>query len=555
MSFGPLPGLDGRRKETDMTSATGSPTAAPKAGRREWIGLGVLALACLLYVMDLTVLHLAVPAISADLRPTSAQLLWIIDIYGFFVAGSLITMGTLGDRIGRRKLLLIGAAAFGIVSLLAAFSTSAEMLILSRALLGIAGATLAPSTLSLIFHMFQDPKQRTAAIGVWIGSFSAGSAIGPVLGGLMLEFFWWGSVFLLALPVMVLLLVLGPRVLPEYRDPDAGRLDLISAAMSVIAVLAIIFGLKEVAQTGFGPIPAVAILVGLLVGALWVRRQQRLADPMIDVGLFRIRAFNAALATNFLSIFVAVGYFLFVAQYLQLVVGLSPLEAGLWSLPSAFGFIVGSQLAPRIVQRIRPAYLIGGGLAVAAVGLAVLTQVGPTGGGFSALIAASVIISVGLAPVFGLTTELIVGSAPPERAGAASGISETGAELGGALGIAILGSVGVAIYRAQVGNALPAGISAEVATAARDTLGSAVAVAAQLPEGFGTALLATARAAFVQGMQLSSAIAAVIALGVAILALVMLRSQSAPSEGSESEPEAPTDQVGHGAPGQVEGAR
>ena len=540
-----------------MTSATGSQTAAPKAGRREWIGLGVLALACLLYVMDLTVLHLAVPAISADLRPTSAQLLWIIDIYGFFVAGSLITMGTLGDRIGRRKLLLIGAAAFGVVSLLAAFSTSAEMLIVSRALLGIAGATLAPSTLSLIFHMFQDPKQRTAAIGVWIGSFSAGSAIGPVLGGLMLEFFWWGSVFLLALPVMVLLLVLGPRVLPEYRDPDAGRLDLISAAMSVIAVLAIIFGLKEVAQTGFGPIPAVAILVGLLVGAIWVRRQQRLADPMIDVGLFRNRAFNAALATNFLSIFVAVGYFLFVAQYLQLVVGLSPLEAGLWSLPSAVGFIVGSQLAPRIVQRIRPAYLIGGGLAVAAAGMAVLTQVGPTGDGFSALIAASVIISVGLAPVFGLTTELIVGSAPPERAGAASGISETGAELGGALGIAILGSVGVAIYRAQVGNALPAGISAEVATAARDTLGSAVAVAAQLPEGLGTALLATARAAFVQGMQLSSAIAAVIALGVAILALVMLRSQSAPSEGSESEPEAPTDQVGHGAqaPAQVEGAR
>ncbi|MEO7296643.1 MAG: MFS transporter, partial [Candidatus Limnocylindria bacterium] len=197
-----------------------------KAGRREWIGLSVLALGALLYVMDLTVLHLAVPALSADLQPTSAQLLWIIDIYGFFVAGSLVTMGTLGDRIGRRKLLMIGAAAFGVTSLLAAFSTSAEMLIASRALLGLAGATLAPSTLSLIFHMFTDPKERTIAIGVWIGAFSAGSAIGPVLGGVMLEFFWWGSVFLLALPVMALLLVLGPRVLPEYRDPDAGRLDI-----------------------------------------------------------------------------------------------------------------------------------------------------------------------------------------------------------------------------------------------------------------------------------------------------------------------------------------
>src|SRR5262245_40096136 len=298
----------------------------PKAGRREWIGLAVLALACLLYVMDLTVLHLAVPAISADLRPTSAQLLWIIDVYGFFVAGSLITMGTLGDRIGRRRLLMIGAGAFGAVSLLAAFAPNAELLIASRALLGIAGATLAPSTLSLIFHMFPDPRQRSIAIGVWIGSFSAGSAIGPVLGGALLELFWWGSVFMLALPVMALLLVLGPRVLPEYRDPGAGRLDLVSAALSVVAVLAVIFGLKQTAQDGFGWLPAASIAAGTAVAIAFVRRQRRLADPMIDIGLFRIPAFNAALATNFLAIFVAVGYFLFVAQYLQLVVGLSPLQ-------------------------------------------------------------------------------------------------------------------------------------------------------------------------------------------------------------------------------------
>src|SRR3990170_2579170 len=230
-----------------------------KAGTREWVGLGVLSLAALVYVMDLTVLHLAVPSISQDLHPSSTQLLWIIDIYGFTVAGFLVTMGTLGDRIGRRKLLLIGAAAFGAVSLLAAFSTSPEMLILSRALLGIAGATIAPSTLSLIFHMFNDPRERSVAIGVWIGAFSAGSAIGPVLGGLMLEFFWWGSVFLLALPVMAALLVLGPRVLPEYRDPEAGRLDLVSAAMSVAAVLTIIYGLKEIAQAGVGPLPIAAV--------------------------------------------------------------------------------------------------------------------------------------------------------------------------------------------------------------------------------------------------------------------------------------------------------
>jgi MFS transporter, DHA2 family, multidrug resistance protein len=481
-----------------------------KAGSREWIGLGVLALACLLYIMDLTVLHLAVPAISADLQPTSAQLLWIIDIYGFLVAGSLITMGTLGDRIGRRRLLLIGAAAFGAVSVLAAFSTSAEMLIVSRALLGVAGATLAPSTLSLIFHMFNDPKERSVAIGVWIGSFSAGSAVGPVVGGLMLEFFWWGSVFLLALPVMAALLILGPRVLPEYRDPEAGRLDLLSTAMAVSGVLAIIYGLKEIAQSGgLSPLPVAFIIGGAAVGVLFVRRQLALEDPMIDVRLFRIPAFNAALAINFLAIFVAVGYFLFVAQYLQLVEGLSPLEAGLWSLPSAAGFIVGSQLGPRIAHRIRPAYLIGAGLGLSAVGLAMLTQVGPSGG-LAMLVAASVVISLGLAPVFGLTTELIVGSAPPERAGAASGISETGSELGGALGIAILGSIGVAIYRGELAERLPAGVPAEAEAVARDTLGSALAVAGQLPSQLGEVVTSAAREAFVNGMQLTSAIAAIV---------------------------------------------
>jgi DHA2 family multidrug resistance protein-like MFS transporter len=531
-----------------MTEGPMTTTVPTKATRREWIGLAVLALAALMYVMDLTVLHLAVPKLSADLEPTSAQLLWIIDIYGFFVAGLLVTMGTLGDRIGRRRLLLIGAAVFGATSLLAAFSTSAEMLIVARALLGISGATLAPSTLSLIFHMFTDPRERSIAVGVWIGSFSAGSAIGPVLGGLMLEFFWWGSVFLLALPVMALLLVLGPRVLPEYRDPDAGRLDPVSAGMSIVALLAVIFGLKEIAQDGVGTIPVAAILIGLSVGALWVRRQSRLADPMIDVGLFRIRTFNAALGVNFLSIFVMVGYFLFVAQYLQLVVGLSPLLAGLWSLPSAVAFIVGSQLAPRIVQRVRPAYLIGGGLFVGAMGLAMLVGVEAVNG-LPLLIVASVVISIGLAPVFGLTTELIVGTAPPERAGAASGISETAAELGGALGIAILGSVGVAVYRGAVGAQLPATVPPAAAEAARDTLGGAVAVAAELPAEVGAVVLDVAREAFVAGMQLTSGIAAVVAVALAALAVVSLRGQSlGGTDDAEPSPQAPEQHASKGAP-------
>jgi DHA2 family multidrug resistance protein-like MFS transporter len=380
--------------------------------------------------------------------------------------------------------------------------------------------------------MFQDPSQRTTAI--WITSFSAGGAIGPVLGGVLLEHFWWGSVFLLALPVMALLLALGPRVLPEYRDPQAGRLDLVSAAMSLVAVLAVVFGLKLIAQDGPGPLAVLAVVVGLAVAVVFARRQLRLADPMIDLRLFRTTVFNAALATNFLGIFIAVGYFLFIAQYLQLVLGLSPLQAGLWSLPSAVGFIVGSNLAPRILRHLRPAWVIGGGLGLAAIGLGVLTQVGGSrDADLAVLVGASLLVSLGLAPVFGATTDLIVSSAPPERAGAASGISETGAELGGALGIAILGSIGVAVYRGELAASLPAGIPDQAAAVARDTLGGAMGVAAQLPGEAGAALLEVAREAFVRGMQLTVTLSAAVAVGVTVMATVLLRAVPA---GAEAEP-------------------
>ena len=501
----------------------------PKAGRREWIGLAVLALACLLYVMDLTVLHLAVPAISADLQPTSAQLLWIIDIYGFFVAGSLITMGTLGDRIGRRKLLLIGATAFGLVSLGAAFSPTAESLIVSRALLGVAGATLAPSTLSLIFHMFQDPKERSIAIGFWIGAFSAGSAIGPVLGGAMLELFWWGSVFLLALPVMAALLILGPRVLPEYRDPDAGRLDLVSAAMSVLAVLAAIYGLKELAQEGPGWGPGLSIAAGLGLGLAFVARQRRLTDPLLDLSLFANRAFSTALATNTLDFFVSFGALFFTAQYLQLVLGLSPLEAGLWLLPSSAGLILGSMLAPPLARRAQPWLVMVAGLILGAAGFALVTQVTSTSG-LGLLVTGSVMFSVGLAPLTTLATDLMLGAAPPERAGAASAIAETTSELGGALGIAVLGSLGTAVYRSRMAEDLPAGIPGEAADIARDTLGGALTVAEHLPAQLGAALLETARAAFTGGLQLAFATAAALTVGIAVLVATVLRRASAGGE-------------------------
>jgi len=500
-----------------------NPDITSRAGRREWVGLSVLALACLLYAMDLTVLHLAVPRISADLRPTSAQLLWIIDIYGFLVAGSLITMGTLGDRIGRRRLLMIGATAFGLVSIMAAFSTTPEMLIMSRALMGIAGATIAPSTLSLIFNMFTDPGQRSIAIGVWITAFSAGGAIGPLVGGVLLESYWWGSVFLMALPVMALLLILGPRVLPEYRDAKAGQLDVLSAGMSLVAILLVIFGLKEAAQSGVSAMVGTTLAIGTLVGFLFIRRQRRLPSPLIDLDMFKSVTFNVSLGTNILAIFVAFGYFLFVAQYLQLVLGLTPLQAGIWSLPSAVGFIVGSNVAPRFVHRARPAVVLAPALALAAIGLIALTLTTTTSG-LAAVVVGSVLISLALSPVFNLTTELIVGSAPPERAGVVSGISETGAELGGAVGIAVLGSIGTAIYRADVAGGVPTGISAHAMDAIRDTLGAAVEVTRDLPTAVGETVLDVAKAAFVNALHLTSITAAAIAMVAAVVVGVVLRS-------------------------------
>lgn len=492
-----------------------------RAGRREWIGLGVLALALLVYAMDLTVLHLAVPEISAVLHPTSSQLLWIIDVYGFFVAGLLITMGTLGDRIGRRLLLLIGAAAFGVVSVVSAFAPTAETLILCRALLGVAGATLAPSTLSLIFNMFRDPRQRSVAVGVWVGAFSAGGAIGPLLGGVLLEQFWWGSVFLLAVPVMALLLILGPKVLPEFKDPNAGRLDLIGAGQSVVTMIAVVFGMKQIAQDGVSWVAVAALALGTATGVLFVRRQLSRPDPMLDLRLFRLGEFRTALGINVIGVFVAFGYFLFVGQYFQLVLGMSPLRAGIAMAPSGLGFIVGSQLAPRIVRIVRPAYLIGGGLFVAAIGLAMLTRVALSDGPALAVVA-SLLISLGLAPVFGITTELIVGSAPPEQTGAASGLSETGAELGGALGISILGSLSVAIYRADLAD-LPGGLSPEASESVRDTLGAAVAVAGSLPERAGAAVLEMTREAFLHGMHLTAGIVTVAAVALAAISVVRLR--------------------------------
>ena len=499
--------------------------ASPKAGRREWIGLAVIALPCMLYSMDLTVLNLALPTISAELKPSSSELLWIIDIYGFMVAGFLITMGTLGDRIGRRKLLLIGACAFGIASVFAAYANSAEMLIAARAVLGIAGATLAPSTLSLIRNMFHDPRQRTTAIGVWVTSYSAGGAIGPLIGGAVLQHFWWGAVFLIAVPVMILLLVLGPILLPEYRDPKAGRLDILSALLSLMAVLAVIFGLKKIAENGVDWLPVLSIIAGFVVGMLFLKRQNKLADPLIDLKLFRSSSFVASLLIYTLGTFVAFSSFIFIFQYMQLVAGLTPIMSGLWSLPFFFAFIIGSLLAPMIVRRIHPGKLMAAALFMSAIGFALLTQV-DSSSSLVLLVTGAFIYCLGLAPVFTLTTDFIVGAAPPEKAGAASAISETGSEFGGALGIAIIGSIGAFIYRQKMENAIPVSIPSNVANAAKETLGGAAAEVTQLPADTGIVLLNAANKAFISGMQVAALLCGIVVVGMAILSLRRLTHTS-----------------------------
>ena len=490
--------------------------ASNKARRRDWIGLAVIALPCIVYAMDLTVLNLAVPAISRDLRPSAAQLLWIIDIYGFMVAGMLITMGTLGDRIGRRRLLMFGAAAFGVASVIAAFSTSAAMLIAMRVILGIAGATLAPSTLSLIRIMFRDAAQRRIAIGVWVASYSAGGAIGPIAGGLVLEFYWWGAVFLLSVPVMVLLLLVGPWLLPEYKSKSSGSLDIASAVLSLVAVIATIYGLKLIAEDGLAVIPLLSIVVGIAVGAVFVRRQRELAEPMIDLRFFSDRRFTSALAAYGLGTFVAFGQFVLVAQYMQLVLGMSPLAAGLWSTPFAAAFIVGAMVAPRLAERMGAARVVTGGLWIAAAGFALMALTGANHH-VGWVVASFTVYALGLAPVFTLATDLVVGCAPPEHAGAASAISETGSELGGALGIALLGSISIAVYRIALTDVAMPGFAPIAIEAARGTLGAAIEVAERAGGEAGALLAGAARDAFVKGMRISALAATLLVVVLAWL--------------------------------------
>ncbi|SCF30696.1 MFS transporter [Micromonospora mirobrigensis] len=504
-------------------------TGAPaRAGRREWIGFGVLMLPLLLVSMDVSVLYFAVPFISEQLRPSASQQLWIFDIYGFMLAGLLITMGALGDRIGRRRLLLLGAVAFGGASLLAAYADSAAALIAARAVLGVGGATLMPSTLALIRNMFHDEKQRGTAVGIWTAAMTSGVALGPVLSGVLLEHFWWGSVFLINIPAMLLLLLLAPVLVPEFRNPAAGRFDLLGAALSLGALLPVIYGIKEAARDGWTPARGAAVALGVLLGVAFVVRQRTARHPMVDLALFRRRAFSGALGVNLLAMFGLVGFAIFTTQHLQSVLGLSPLRAALWSLVPALAVGGVAPAGTALAQRIDRAWLIAVGFVVAAGGFTVLTRVTPNSALWLLLLGAAG-YAAGLVLVMSLVTELVLGAAPPERAGVASALTESSSELGGALGMAVLGSVGAAVYHREVADGLPAGLPGGAVATARETLGGALAVADGLPAAAGAAVLRAARLAFTDGLHSAAVVAALVMLAAAVVAAAVLRGARLPA--------------------------
>ncbi|WP_338700846.1 MFS transporter [Streptomyces sp. Q6] len=485
-----------------------------RAGRKEWTAMAVLMLPLLLVSMDVSVLYFAVPSISADLEPTGTQQLWIFDIYGFVLAGLLMTMGSLGDRIGRRKLLMAGAVAFGAASVCAAYANSAEMLIAARAVLGVGGATLMPSTMALIRNMFHDAEQRAKAIAIWTGVMTGGVAFGSVLSGILVEHFWWGSVFLVNLPAMALLLILAPVLLPEFKDPAPGRFDVLSVPLSMAAVLPLVYGIKEIPSEGFAPEYVISLVAGLVFTALFVRRQRTIASPMISPDLFRHRGFGPAVVLNLISAFAMMGSAYFTTQYLQAVLGKSALEAALWALLPTVLIGFAAPIATVLVQRgvHRSTVVAVGFLTIAAgYGLLILTD---TDSLWIALAGAGVLAS-GAVIVGSQLTDLALGAAPAEKAGAASSLLETGQEFGGALGMAVLGSIGTAVYRHDLASA---------PDQARETLGGALAVAHTLPGRAGAELLSTAREAFTSGMHAAGVAGVIVLTGAAILARRGLRA-------------------------------
>ena len=502
-------------------------TARPtRAGRRDWFGLAVLFLPTLLVAIDNTVLGFALPAISAALAPSATQLLWLVDVYPLVLAGLLVTMGTLGDRIGRRRLLTIGVAGFGTVSLAAAFATDPAHLGAARALLGFFGAMLMPATLALLRTLFVDRAQRRFAVAIWATGFAAGAALGPIVGGALLEHFWWGSVFLVNVPVMVALLVLVPTVLRESRMPGPARLDLLGVLLSMLVMVPAVLAIKLVAHDGITASAVLSLLVGIGAGVLFVRRARaKLAageEPLLDVTLFASPVLRLSALANAATMFAFTGLLFFAAQYLMLVAGLSPLAAGEVLLPGFVLTMVAGLVASRLGRRFSLRVLIPAGLLLAASGFLLAAALGgdPTVLGLGV---AAVLVGAGIGLSETIANDAILADVPADRAGSASAVSETAYELGAVLGTAVLGSVLTAVYRSAV--VVPTSVGPLFASASRETLGGAVGVAQSLAGSDAGTLLASARAAFVEGIWVTSLAGAAVLIAVALVVTLGLRSR------------------------------
>jgi DHA2 family multidrug resistance protein-like MFS transporter len=486
---------------------------------RRWSALGVLTLGVLLIGVDGTVLAVATPFISKELGATATEVLWIGDIYSFVLAGLLVTMGSLGDRIGHKKLLLCGATAFAVMSMATAYAPTASLLIAARALLGVAGAILAPSTLALIRGLFPQPRERSVAVGIWASVFSAGSALGPVIGGLLLERFWWGSVFLINVPVIVVLVIGGIVLLPELRNPTPGPWDLPSVGLSLAGVLGLVYAVKEGAANGLRIDIVVAGVVGAAALTLFVRRQLKLPVPLIDVRLFSNRAFSGVIAANLLAVLGLSGVTFFLSQFFQLVDGYNPLKAGLAELPAAVAATVFGVLAGVAVRFWSRRAVLATGLALVGVAMASLTLISPSTA-YPQLGIALFVIGVGLGLAYTVANDVILASVRQERAGAAAAISETAYELGMALGIAMLGSIVAGVYR---GLAIPPGTVDAVASHAKETLGAAHEAAGMLPADEAHGLLTAARSAFTEGLAIAAGVGSALLLASAVAVWVLLK--------------------------------
>ncbi|MFF2526951.1 MFS transporter [Streptomyces liangshanensis] len=517
---------------------TGTTTAAARSraavgGANRWVVLVVLCVSLLLVALDATVLHVAVPSVTEDLHPSGVQLLWIVDAYPLVCAALLILFGTLGDRIGRRRVLLLGYGFFGAASAVAAFADSPMVLIGARALLGVGGAMIMPATLSVLRAVFPDRRERAVAIGVWTAVAAVGAAVGPVLGGFLVEHFWWGSVFLINLPLLAVILPLGRLVLPESKGSSDGPWDVLGALMAAAGVLGLVFGVKRLGagEHPLGPATLVPLCAGAALLVLFVRRQRRRANPLIDMRMFARPTFSVSIGCIVLAMLALVGLELIAVQYLQLVLGLSPLETGLRLLPLTFAAMAAGATGSLTLRRVGPRRMVSGGFVLTAAAVLLLVMMGQHDRP-GLLTAAFVLLGFGVQSTLFGAYESMLSEAPAEQAGGAAAIGETSYQLGAGMGIALLGSVMNASYAPAMSSVK--GVRKADGTAASQSLGEAYQVANRLGGPAGDSLRSAARHAYVHGLHVTLLVSAGLLLLGALAALRLPRIMECPAPGADT---------------------